>query len=82
VRDALPPLPTRRLLTAEEAAGYCGISVGTLQAHVPVSPLRLGAAVRYDVRALDKWLDERGKSSPMTGEDWLGLLDEDHGARA
>lgn len=76
------PLPTRRLLTTDEAAAYCGVSSATMLAHVKVPPVKIGNSVRYDVRALDRWLDTKGQSEPMTGDDWLRLLDEDHGARA
>lgn len=76
------PLPTRRLLTDQEAAAYCGVSVGSLKAHIRVSPVKIGNSVRYDVRALDQWLDGQNQSSPVTGDDWLRLLDESDGARA
>lgn len=76
------PLPARRLLTKEEAASYCGISAATLLAHVHVQPVKIGNSVRYDVRELDRWLDSRGQSEPVSGDDWLRLLDEGEGARA
>lgn len=72
------PLPPRRMLSAAEAAEYCGgKSVEWLKSHVRVAPTRIGSLVRYDVRALDKWLDSRNASAPASGDDWLGLLDED-----
>lgn len=80
-RDALP-LPHKRLLTAEEAASYCGVSAPTLRAHIRVSPVRIGNCVRYDVKELDRWLDSRRDSPPVSGDDWLRLLDEGEGARA
>ena len=80
-RAALP-LPARRLLTTEEAASYCGVSVSTLKAHVRVAPVKIGNSVRYDVRELDRWLDARRQSEPVSGDDWLRLLDESEGARA
>jgi len=76
------PLPTRRLLTAEEAAGYCGVSVGSLRSHIKVPPVKIGNSVRYDVRALDRWLDGQTETVPQTAEDWLGKLDEGNRARA
>lgn len=76
------PAPTRRLLTTEEAASYCGVSVATLHAHIKVAPVKIGNSVRYDVQALDRWLDGQGQSAPMTGDDWLRRLDEGEGARA
>lgn len=76
------PLPTRRLLTASEAASYCGVSVPTLKAHIRIAPVKIGNSVRYDVKELDRWLDGRGQSQPVSGDDWLRLLDEGEGARA
>ena len=74
------PLPARRMLSPAEAAQYCGgASIDWLKAHVKVTPVKIGSLVRYDVRALDKWLDSRDQSTPMTGDDWLGLLDEGEG---
>ncbi|BCM19208.1 hypothetical protein MJ8_29810 [Mesorhizobium sp. J8] len=71
------PLPSKRMLSAAEAAEYCGgKSVEWLRTHVRVSPTRIGSLVRYDVRALDRWLDGRNQSEPATGDEWLGLLDE------
>jgi hypothetical protein len=73
------PLPTKRMLSDAEAANYCGVAVGTLKSHVPVAPVKIGARVLYDVKRLDNWLDNQSKSEPMTGDDWLGLLDEGDG---
>lgn len=75
------PLPAKRLLTAEEAAAYCGVSVTTMKVHVRVAPVNIGNCVRYDIRALDRWMDRQGQFEPMTGDDWLGRLDEGDGAR-
>lgn len=76
------PLPAKRMLSPGEAAQYCGgASIGWLKAHVKVAPVKIGSLVRYDVRALDKWLDSRDQSTPMTGDDWLGMLDEGEGDR-
>lgn len=50
--------PTKRLLTLREAADYCGVSTGAFQNHCPVLPCVLEArVVRYDVRAIDGWID-------------------------
>lgn len=80
-KAAILPLPHKRLLTEQEAAAYCGVSVNTLKAHIPVPPVKIGNCVRYDVRALDRWADGRSQSDPINGDDWLGLLDEGEGAR-
>lgn len=76
------PAPTRRLLTDKEAAAYCGVSVNTMITHIAIQPVRIGSCVRYDVRALDRWLDRKSNSAPMTADDWLERLDEDQGERA
>lgn len=76
MRRTTLPLPCKRLLTADEAASYCGVSVSTLRAHVRVDPLKIGNCTRYDVKDLDRWLDSRRESVPETADDWLRLLDE------
>ncbi|MEL6363892.1 MAG: helix-turn-helix domain-containing protein [Pseudomonadota bacterium] len=53
-----------RLLPVSRAAEYCGVSEETFRAHVPVAPVRMGRAVRYDVRAIDEWLDELRSGAP------------------
>jgi excisionase family DNA binding protein len=77
------PLPTKLLLTSEEAASYCGVSVNTFKAHVRVPPVKIGNSVRFDRRALDRWAANQNRSEPLTGDDWLERLDEDgEGVRA
>lgn len=76
------PLPTKLLLTSEEAAEYCGVSVNSFKAHVPVPPVKIGGSVRYDRRALDRWAARQGTTEPLTGDDWLGRLDEGEGVGA
>ncbi|ESY92254.1 hypothetical protein [Mesorhizobium sp. LNHC229A00] len=73
------PLPPRRMLSPVEAAEYCGgKTVDWLQAHVRVAPVKIGRLVRYDVRALDLWLDGLSeRDSAMTADDWLKLYDKD-----
>ncbi len=73
------PMPSRLLLTTEQAADYCGVSVNTFRAHVKVAPVKIGGSVRYDRRALDRWAANQSGSTPMTGDDWLGLLDNADG---
>lgn len=76
------PLPARLLLTREQAAEYCGVSVNTFLAHVKVPPVKIGHSVRYDRRALDRWASNQNASEPMSGDDWLEKLDEGEGVRA
>lgn len=73
------PKPARLLLTSVEAADYCGVSVNTFKAHVRVSPVRIGQSIRYDRRALDRWVSRQNHPEPLTGDDWLGKLDEGEG---
>jgi excisionase family DNA binding protein len=77
------PLPAKLLLTAGEAASYCGVSVNTFRAHVKVRAVKIGSCVRYDRRDLDRWARAQDQSQPLTGDDWLELLDAGgEGARA
>ncbi|WDR00878.1 hypothetical protein PSC71_09135 [Devosia sp. J2-20] len=51
-------LPTRRMLTKIEAANYVGFKSTTgFAAWCPVAPVKIGANILYDVRAIDRWLD-------------------------
>ena len=51
-----------RLMTKSEAAKYCRLSAPTFHRLCPVRPVDLGSGnprlLRYDVRDLDKWIDE------------------------
>lgn len=47
------PLPTKLLLSRDEAADYCGVSVNSFLAHVKVPPVKIGHSVRYDRRSLE-----------------------------
>jgi predicted DNA-binding protein (UPF0251 family) len=69
------PLPQRLLLNQEEAASYCGVSVNTFRAHVKVTAVKIGNSVRYDRRVLDRWAARQNSSEPLSGDDWLELLD-------
>lgn len=62
LKAQLRNLPIRRLLTASQAAAYLGYETAGLLKNLPVRPIRLaevgpGSAPRYDVRALDRFLD-------------------------
>lgn len=51
-------LPARRMLTAGQAADYCGFkSVNGFLAHVRIRPVNFGKLVRYDRADLDAYLD-------------------------
>lgn len=72
------PDPSPRLLTRKEAAAFCGVSVTTFTALCPVRPISLGYGKRlerYDIRALDSWIDTLGGASETHGKNWLAALD-------
>jgi hypothetical protein len=76
----VPPGP--RLLTKAEAAAYCGVSSPVFGALCPVRPIALGAGKRlerYDIQALDTWLDELSDGSQSGGIDWLSMMERGHG---
>jgi hypothetical protein len=57
--------PDKRMLTAEEAAEYCGFaSVNGFRAHIAVRPVNFGKLVRYDRADLDAFLDRFRSSLP------------------
>lgn len=55
--------PARRMLTVEDAADYCGLSVGSFRAYIKIHPVNFGRSVRYDRKDLDEWLDRFRQSS-------------------
>lgn len=57
MKDNHLPRPERRMLTTEEAADYCGLSVNSFRAYVRVPPVNFGRSVRYDRKQVDEWLD-------------------------
>lgn len=60
--------PAKRMLTAEEAAEYCGFkSVNGFKSYVAVPPVNFGSNVRYDKEALDAYLDTLRQSVPVRG---------------
>jgi hypothetical protein len=72
----------KRLLAGKEAAAYCGCGVTLFRAHCTVIPKRIAPGprgLRYDLRDLDRWIDELGFGDrPRTADDWLGVLDAEH----
>jgi hypothetical protein len=77
----LPAGLTPRLLCREAAAAYCGISPAHFDEHVSpsVPPLVMGRRNLFDIRALDRWLDQRsGLGDALRPvEEWLGELGGD-----
>ena len=66
-----------RLLNARNAAAYCAMSLASFLAHCPVKPISLGPDARlrrYDIRALDAWIDSLNKPDRQP-TDWLSKLE-------
>lgn len=82
----LPAGMTPRLLCIDAAAAYCGVTAETFEKHIRphIDPIEIGARRLWDVRALDRWLDERsGLTVELQPADkWLaGLGDVRAGSR-
>ncbi|KQT53800.1 MULTISPECIES: hypothetical protein [unclassified Aureimonas] len=70
-------LPERRFLNSRQAADYLAVSPNVFQRECPVAPVRFGAVVRWDRKALDTWLDGLTKTEAnLSGDDWLGMMDD------
>ena len=72
---------TPRLLTNAQAASYCGLSIRAFATLCPVRPLALRAdsrLERYDITALDEWIDRLGGLGSKCGRDWLEMMDADN----
>ena len=67
-----------RLLSREEAATYCGLSIPTFMSACPVIPIKIRTRVLYDRRAVDAWLDTLSANQPQSSsrEEWLRRLDD------
>lgn len=66
-----------RLLSSEQAARYCGVSVPTFEGWCPVKPIRERNRVLYDRVKIDRWLDSIsgiGPDSPPARKNWAALL--------
>jgi hypothetical protein len=82
---ALQPAFAPRLLTRDQAAIYCGVSVPTLTVICPVKPIALGnnkRLVRYDVHRLDEWIDTLSQEGAVRDKDWLAALDGENDNRS
>lgn len=59
MKDRLPRGMTPRLLTADQAAAYCGVGRENFEARAGVQPVKVfGARRLYDRVAIDHWLDQ------------------------
>jgi hypothetical protein len=69
----------KRLLAINEAAEYCGIGRESFAVHCPVKPIRIRPGqrgLRYDLRAIDAWIDSLSDHKEAHGQsiDWLARL--------
>lgn len=83
--DTIKPDPPLRMLTRQQAAKYCGVSVPTFMLVCPISPVALGEGKRlerYDIRALDEWLDRLGSDGASLNNDWLAKWDSENDHRS
>ena len=68
-----------RLLTKQDAADYCSVSVPIFDQVCPVKPVRLmdgrERLLRYDVVDLDRWIEDRkGNGASSSADAWLDRL--------
>jgi hypothetical protein len=80
----LPIGMTPRLLSRAAAATYCGISPGAFDEHIAsaVKPIEIGRRNLWDVRALDRWLDQQSGLTHAVDTKSIGeRLNGDQGAR-
>ena len=80
--NRLPAGITPRLLSRDEAAAYCGMSAAHFDRHVAIAvPAQtFGCKKLWDIRALDRWLDERsglGNAAEIDEDRLLDALDGD-----
>jgi len=66
----------RRMLTAREAAEYCGLPAKRFQGECGVPPVAMPSGTRlYDMRDLDTWIDGLKAGASDSDDDILGKLD-------
>jgi hypothetical protein len=75
----LPAGITPRLLARDAAAAYCGVITERFEKHIRpyVKPVEIGSRVLWDIKALDRWLDQQSglDSIVQPVEEWLKRLD-------
>ncbi len=68
-----------RLMTRQEAAVYCGVSVPTFGGICPVKAIALGSGKRlerFDRISLDRWISSLAPGGAGMSKDWLAELDK------
>ena len=72
------PIIIPRLLTRQQAAAYCGVSIPTFDGICPVKAVALGTGrrlERFDRVSLDGWIDSLTRGGLQTRKDWLTELE-------
>jgi hypothetical protein len=67
-----------RLLTRQQAAAYCGVSVSTFSGICPVKAVALGTSKRlerFDRMSLDGWISSLAGGEVPVSKDWLAELE-------
>ena len=67
-----------RLLTRQQAAAYCGVSIPTFDGICPVKAIALGTGrrlERFDRVSLDGWIDSLTGGGLHPRKDWLTELE-------
>lgn len=65
----------RRMLTAREAADYCGLPLKKFSHYCRVLPVRFpGGEVLYDKNDLDLWIEGLKSGLPNNDDDIVGQL--------
>jgi|SanBayMetagenome_1026888.scaffolds.fasta_scaffold74991_1 hypothetical protein len=70
-------MPDKRLLSRQEAASYCGMSVPVFERVCPIAPLDLGDTRlhRWDIERINAWIDGMQRhivnSNDDADEAWL-----------
>jgi len=84
-KRALPIGLTPRLLNRDQSAAYCGVIAETFEAHIRpyVRPLEIGTRRLWDIKALDRWLDQRSglTQAVRSSEDWLREIGKEHDSK-
>ena len=66
----------RRMLTAREAAEYCGLPAKRFITECSVTPIEMSSgAVRWDMHDLDGWIDNLKTGQPNADDDIVGRLE-------
>jgi hypothetical protein len=68
--------PEQRLLSLEEAANYCGVSIGLFKERFTITPIAVGRRRLYDRHDLDRFIDSLKGAAPASASDWLDRFDE------